>query len=62
VNSKVSHHFRYFLLGVDCIRQAPIWVSGGGLEVGKTVFLKNKRGKCMDVLGQIIGHSGLKPG
>jgi len=30
---------------------------------GKTVVLKNERGKCTDALGQvIIGHSGIKPG
>jgi len=23
---------------------------------------KNERGKCMDALGQVIGHSGLEPG
>jgi len=24
------------------------------------VILKNERGKCMDALGQVIGHSSLK--
>jgi len=33
-----------------------------GQEAGKTVVLKNERGKCMDALGQVIGHLGLKPG
>jgi len=33
-----------------------------GLEVGKTLTFKNERGKCMDALGQVIGHSGLKSG
>jgi len=29
-------------------------------EAGKTVVLKNERGKCMDALGQVIGHSDIK--
>jgi len=31
---------------------------GGGQDSG----FKNERGKCMDVSGQVIGHSSLKPG
>jgi len=36
------------------------WVAeaGGGEDSG----FKNERGKCMDALGQVMGHSGLKPG
>jgi len=33
-----------------------------GLEVGKMLTFKNETGKCMDGLGQVIGHSGLKSG
>jgi len=33
-----------------------------GPETGFTVVLKYERGKCMDALGQVIGHSGLKSG
>jgi len=33
-----------------------------GLKASKTVVLKNERRKCMDALGQVIGHSGLKTG
>jgi len=29
-------------------------------EACKTVVLKKERGKCMDALGQVIGHSALK--
>jgi len=32
---------------------------GGG---GWIVVLKSERRKCMGALGQVIGHSGLKPG
>jgi len=32
-----------------------------GRKAGKTVVLKNGRGKCMDALGQVVGHSDLKP-
>jgi len=31
-----------------------------GLDAGKTVVLKNERGKCINALGQVISHSGLK--
>jgi len=31
-----------------------------GLEAAKMVPLKIERRKCMDALGQVIGHSGLK--
>jgi len=50
-----------FLLGVDCIRQAPILVGGMDQRQARQWFFKNERGKCMDALGQVIGHSGLKP-
>jgi len=33
-----------------------------GPKAGKMVVLINKTGKCMDALGQAIGHLGLKPG
>jgi len=58
VNSKVPAILDSVLLSIDCIRGAPIWVG----EAGKTMALKNERGKCMDELGQVIAYSGIKPG
>jgi len=43
MNSKVSCDFRYSLLGVDCIRRAPIWVGGKGQRWAKWWFKKWKR-------------------
>jgi len=36
------------------------WVAGAGGR--QDSGLKNERGKYMDALGKVIGHSGLKPG
>jgi len=37
-------------------------VGGRGCRRARyVVVLKNERGKCMDVIGHIIGHSGIKP-
>jgi len=50
LSSKVSHSF---LLGVDTVSGE---VAGGRQHND----FKNERGKCIDALGQVIGHSDLK--
>ena len=48
-----------FLLYIDCVRQAPIGVVGGGGGEGKVLFA-NEIGMRWDELGQVMGHSCIK--
>jgi len=58
VNSTILDSF-YSVLTVSGELQYGWEAEAGGEQDGG---FKNESGKCMDALGQVIGHLGLKPG